>query len=78
MVVVVRGTDQVSRDNQQNQPKDIERPGKGVDQGHTKENEAGAGDQRKNNAKEQNLLMVGPRHLEAGNNEQEDKEVIEG
>ncbi|MCY1232849.1 hypothetical protein D9M72_453640 [compost metagenome] len=70
--------EQVAGGDQQDEAEDVEHPGEAVDQGGAQEDEAGAGDQGKDNAEQEYLLLVCPGDLEAGHDDQEHEEVVHG
>ncbi len=76
LVLLAFRLEQVARGNEQDQAEDVENPGEGVDQGCAEENEAGPGDQREDDAEEQDLLLILTRYPEARHDDQEDKEVV--
>ncbi len=69
--------EQVACGQQQDQAEDVEDPGELVDQRRTDEDECGTGNQREHDAEQQHLLLVLAWHLEAGHDDQEDKQVVD-
>ena len=76
-VVFVLGiADQVDGGVHQERAEDVEDPRELVDGHRAERDEDAAENQRQHNADQQRLLLVLPRHIEAGHDDEEDEEVI--
>jgi hypothetical protein len=69
---------QPDRGHDQERAEDVEDPNEAVDQRRAGEDEPRTHDQRQDDADEQHLLLVGPRHRESGHDDHEHEQVVDG
>ena len=70
------GGELLAGQHQQQAAKDVEHPGKGVEQGSTGQNEDGTGKDGEQDAEQQHFLLVGVWHLEARHDDQKHEQVV--
>ena len=76
LVIAVFFLEQVACCNQQDDAEDVEHPGPRVDECGAGKNESRAGDQRKDNAEKQYLLLILTRNLETSHDDEEHEQVV--